>query len=75
MLLLEKFLILITGKIFDIKGRFISNLKIGPDSSSVSGSLIWDGKDSKGNICESGVYIYELQAGGEIYNGTVILAK
>jgi len=65
----------VTGKIFDIKGRFISNLKIGPDSSSVSGSLIWDGKDSKGNICESGVYIYELQAGGEIYNGTVILAK
>ncbi|RLD17009.1 MAG: hypothetical protein DRI36_04840 [Caldiserica bacterium] len=64
-----------TGKIFDIKGRFIANLKLGPNSSSTSGSLIWDGKDNKGNICESGVYIYEIEAGGEVYNGTVILAK
>ncbi|RLD16205.1 MAG: hypothetical protein DRI22_01480, partial [Caldiserica bacterium] len=40
-----------TGKIFDIKGRFIANLKLGPNSSSTSGSLIWDGRDSKGNIC------------------------
>lgn len=65
---------LIHGKIFDIRGRFVAEMK----KSITEEKLIWDGKDKDGNICPSGVYIYQIEITGpesKILNGTCVLVK
>jgi gliding motility-associated-like protein len=58
-------------RIFDVRGALVRQLDIGDTETSFE----WDGKDEKGRIAPSGVYIYQLEAGGKVINGTVILAK
>ncbi|MFH1957922.1 MAG: hypothetical protein ABIJ15_05555 [bacterium] len=63
------------GKIFDITGAFVTNMANGPLRSDSSGSLRWNGFGSSGQIVRSGIYIYQIDAGGEVYNGTVVVAR
>ncbi|MFH1353195.1 MAG: hypothetical protein ABIH68_06470 [bacterium] len=63
------------GKIFDITGAFVTNMANGPLRSNSSGSLRWNGFDSSGRVVRSGIYIYQIDAGGEVYNGTVVVAR
>lgn len=56
-------------KIFDITGRLIRTVEVLKDGN------IWDGKDSNGNIVESGVYIYQFKYNDKQYSGTIIVAK
>jgi len=63
------------GKIFDITGALVVNMANGPLKSDSSGSLRWRGVDASGRIVRSGVYIYQIDAGGEVYNGTVVVAR
>jgi len=58
-------------RIFDIRGALVRQLDIGQTETSFA----WDGKDEKGKVALSGVYIYQLEAEGKVINGTVILAK
>jgi len=58
-------------RIFDIRGALVRQLDIGPRETSFA----WDGKDERGKVVLSGVYIYQLEAEGKVTNGTVILAK
>jgi len=58
-------------RIFDIRGALVRQLDIGQTETS----FIWDGKDEKGRVAPSGVYIYQLEAEGKVINGTIILAK
>jgi gliding motility-associated-like protein len=58
-------------RIFDIRGALVRQLDIGQTETSFA----WDGKDEKGRVAPSGVYIYQLEGEGKVVNGTVILAK
>ena len=58
-------------RIFDIRGALVRQLDIGQTETSFA----WDGKDEKGKVAPSGVYIYQLEGEGKVINGTVILAK
>jgi len=58
-------------RIFDIRGALVRQLDIGQTETS----FIWDGKDQKGKVAPSGIYIYQLEAERKVINGTVILAK
>lgn len=61
----------LSGKIFDINGAYISDMLKGDTESS----LKWDGKNSSGKTVSSGIYIYQIEAGGKVFNGTVVVAK
>ncbi len=61
----------IVCRIFDIRGALVRQLDIGQTETSFA----WDGKDEKGRVAPSGVYIYQLEGEGKVVNGTVILAK
>ncbi len=61
----------IVCRIFDIRGALVRQLDIGQTETSFT----WDGKDEKGKVAPSGVYIYQLEGEGKVINGTVILAK
>jgi gliding motility-associated-like protein len=61
----------VTGKIFDRQGRtVVSSLPPGP----VSNSLMWDGT-AGGRSVPGGVYIYQIQAEGQTFGGTVVIIK
>lgn len=62
----------VTGKIFDILGGYVSDMSAGINGSW---SLKWDGKDSGGSYAEKGVYIYQIEADGKIINGTIVVAR
>ena len=59
-----------TVKLFDITGARVRRSVTRVSSQS----LCWDGKDDGGSIVKGGVYIYQLEAGGEAITGTVVVA-
>ncbi len=48
-------------KIYDVRGRLI-RLLVNNQTSGVSNSIIWDGRDKDSNICRMGIYIIYLEA-------------
>jgi len=58
-------------RIFDVRGALVRQLDIGQTETSFA----WDGKDEKGKVVSSGVYLYQLEAEGKVINGTVVVAK
>jgi hypothetical protein len=61
----------VTAKILDMRGRLVvGSLPPGP----VGDSLIWDGK-AGGRPVPGGVYIYQIQAEGQSYSGTLVIIK
>jgi len=57
----------VSGRIVDLRGRVVaSNLRPGPNSNT----LQWDGSGAAG-----GVYIYQLEAEGNSYTGTIVVLK
>ncbi len=61
---------IISGRILDLSGASVVDLQ--PTSNGV---LVWDGKDSSGSVVKKGVYIYQIDADGKIYNGAIAVAK
>jgi len=59
-------------KIFDLSGSLIAEAT---EKISGSGEIVWDGKDMIGAVMDSGIYVYQIQAGDEIITGSVVLAK
>jgi hypothetical protein len=67
---------LVSAKIFDINGALVSEMFKGPVSGSEKTySAKWDGKSSAGEVVESGIYIYQIEVGGEVLNGAIVVAK
>jgi hypothetical protein len=62
----------LSGEIFDITGMKVATLKPGPNPSR---TLKWDGKTDNGQSVPGGIYIYQIEAGGDRANGTVVVAK
>ncbi|MDD5207763.1 MAG: gliding motility-associated C-terminal domain-containing protein [Elusimicrobiales bacterium] len=60
----------VTGKIYDMRGALVGSMKAGP----VGNSLIWDAK-AGGLAVPGGVYIYQIEAEGTVYNGTVVVIR
>lgn len=60
------------GKIYDLNGAFVGSLKPGPVQDS---SLVWDGKDDRGNAAPMGVYLYKVSIGDKNATGTVVVAR
>ena len=61
----------ITVGIYDISGAKVCG-NVNRESDTV---MYWDGTDGDGNFVKSGVYIYQIEAGKNVLNGTVIVAK
>jgi len=61
----------VKGKIYDLSGAFVADMKSGPEQNS----LLWDGKDNDGRVVKSAVYIFQIQAGGNVFNGTIVVAR
>lgn len=53
----------VTVNIFAADGRFLRRLLVGAPGSR-NASVIWDGMDASGERVPSGVYYYEVEAGG-----------
>ena len=59
--------------IFDLRGNVVKDFK--REGRYIQGEVAWDGLDFDGFPVKSGVYIYRVVAGGEVYAGTVIIAR
>ncbi|MFH1282467.1 MAG: gliding motility-associated C-terminal domain-containing protein [bacterium] len=59
------------AKIYDLSGCEIAGLP----KSEVEDYFYWDGKDSKGNVVESGAYIFQVRGEGQTFNGVIIVAR
>ncbi|MFH1368942.1 MAG: fibronectin type III domain-containing protein [Elusimicrobiota bacterium] len=60
----------VTGKVFDMRGEFVADLKAVGDMTATTVTLEWDG-----NGARKGVYIYQIEGDGTAVNGTIILAR
>ena len=66
----------VNGKIFDVSGSPVADLKPAPPSGVLQpDSLMWDGKDGNGNSVRGGVYLYRIRMGEKVATGTVVVAK
>jgi len=54
----------VSVRIFDVKGRLVRTL-LETDLEPGPYALNWDGRDQKGGICPSGLYLYRLNVEGE----------
>jgi murein tripeptide amidase MpaA len=57
-------------QIYDLAGRTVKVLAV----NNGENTIVWDGKDSAGNTCASGVYTVQLAAGGQNLSRRVVLA-
>lgn len=60
----------VKGRIFDMRGALVAAMTAGP----VANSLKWDAK-AGGQPVPGGVYIYQIEADGTVYNGTVAVIR
>lgn len=61
----------VTIRVFDITGALVRrNLE-----SAGTSMMFWDGRDQAGAPVKGGVYIYQVEAGEEVFTGTVVVAK
>lgn len=61
----------VAGQVFDVRGAKIADMTAG---SQVAGSLVWDGK-SGGRAVPRGVYVYQIEAEGKTFNGTIVVIR
>jgi hypothetical protein len=66
----------VTGKIFDIRGTYISDMQNFSDTGATiySGYLQWDAK-ANGLVVPGGIYIYQIQAEGKTWTGTLVVIR
>ena len=58
----------ISGRILTLNGYYIADMFNNDDR------ITWDGKDGS-SVVPSGIYIYQIEAEGLVFNGTVVVAK
>jgi hypothetical protein len=61
----------VSGKVLDTKGSFVASMTQCPD---VADCLRWDAA-SGGRVVPGGVYIYNIEAEGRTFTGTVVVIK
>ncbi|MHB9155472.1 MAG: hypothetical protein ACYC5N_07245, partial [Endomicrobiales bacterium] len=65
----------VVGKIFDLRGEFVADLKAAGDATSSNVTLEWDGKTGDGMQARKGVYLYQVEGSGRVVNGTIMVAR
>jgi hypothetical protein len=60
--------------VFAVNGRLVRTLESGPHAAGVYHST-WDGRDQDGRIAASGVYFFQLEAGGRRMSHSLVLLK
>ncbi len=65
----------VSGEIFDKDGRHVRTLPPADSHSGIGTTLIWDGKDDRGNVVPGGAYIYRISGEGKSFTGTVGVAR
>jgi hypothetical protein len=66
----------VTLEIYNIKGKkLITLIEDAAVAKSERKSFVWDGKDSEGNSCASGIYFYKLRTNREVFIRKMIMAK
>jgi len=60
--------------VYNLKGQFVKRLLNKRDSIGPH-TVIWDGTDSRGNKCSSGLYYYRLTAGGKSVSKKMLMLK
>ena len=63
------------AKIFDLTGAETADMREETASGSDPARLSWDGRGKDGAIVRSGVYLYRIEAGGQIINGAVAVVR
>ncbi len=61
-------------KFYDIRGHLVRTLHVGPLTEGRH-ELVWHGDDDTGRALASGVYLYEVKAGGEARIGKLTLVR
>ena len=62
----------ISGTVYDLSGARVSDLQPGSDPTTV---MLWDGKNSDGQVVAGGIYIYQIIFEGKTATGTVVVAR
>ncbi len=62
-----------TVKIYDLRGNLVKSFE--RSGSYSQGEVYWDGHDDEGYAVKGGVYIYRIQAGQNVYSGTIIVVR
>ncbi|MBI3298550.1 MAG: gliding motility-associated C-terminal domain-containing protein [Elusimicrobia bacterium] len=60
----------VSGSIFDLRGAKVASMAPGPNPDS----LQWDGM-MNGKPVTSGVYVYQVEGDGKLFNGTCVVAR
>ena len=61
-------------KIYNVKGQIVNTL-VNEFKSAGEHSIIWNGRDDREQLVESGIYLYQLKAGNEVVSRKMILLK
>ncbi|MFH1540745.1 MAG: gliding motility-associated C-terminal domain-containing protein [Elusimicrobiota bacterium] len=60
----------VSGRILTLSGSYISDMLNGN-----SNKITWEGKNADDSIVPSGIYIYQIEVEGQVFHGTVVVAK
>lgn len=65
----------VTGKIYDLKGEYVADCDAAGDATAANVILTWDGKSTDNQNAHKGVYIYQIENGAKVVNGTIMVAR
>jgi hypothetical protein len=60
--------------VFDVSGRLVRTLKAGIATAGAH-EVTWDGRDDRGAQAPTGIYVYQLAAGGTTRTRSMVLLK
>jgi hypothetical protein len=64
----------VSGSIYDLRGAKVRDIQV-DGLSPTPNSMVWDGRDARGNIVPTGIYLYRVTAGKEKATGTLVVAE
>ena len=56
-------------RIFDLRGREVWT------SKPSAGNVVWNGRDASGTLASSGIYVYQMRIGLNVFIGTIVLIR
>ncbi|MBF8295920.1 MAG: Por secretion system C-terminal sorting protein [Bacteroidetes bacterium] len=63
-----------TLKVYDVLGREVATL-VNELGTPGKRTVMWDGKNDRGEPVSSGIYLYQLRAGSSVMTRKLVLVK